>query len=83
MRRALPWLLPGLAALLLIVIYPLIFQSAMALTNLSTDSLKDGLQGGVWREVWRGLSGQARTVTCPCLGMRPGARGCNMPALGP
>ena len=72
LRRALPWLLPGLAALLLIVIYPLVFQSAMALTNLSTNSLKDGLQGGVWREVWRGLTGQAQAVSLEVFGNAPG-----------
>jgi arabinogalactan oligomer/maltooligosaccharide transport system permease protein len=62
LRWAWPWLLPGLAALLLIVVYPLIYQFAMSLTNLSTNSLKDGLQGGVWRAVWLGLTGQARAV---------------------
>jgi len=71
LRRALPWLLPGLAALLLIVIYPLVYQSAMALTNLSTNSLKDGLQGGVWREVGRGLTGQVKAVGLDVFGNAP------------
>ncbi|MEP7359525.1 MAG: hypothetical protein ABI847_19895, partial [Anaerolineales bacterium] len=62
LRRALPWLLPGMAALLLIAVFPLVYQMAMALTNLSVLSLKDGLQGGVWREVWLGLTGQVKPV---------------------
>jgi ABC-type sugar transport system permease subunit len=70
--RALPWLLPGLAALLLIVLFPLVYQAAMALTDLSVNSLRDGLQGGVWREVWRGLTGQVQPVALSIFGDRPG-----------
>jgi ABC-type sugar transport system permease subunit len=70
--RALPWLLPGLAVLLLIVLYPLLFQGAMALTNLNLLSFRDGLQGGVWREVWRGLSGQVKPVALNVFGEHQG-----------
>ncbi len=58
MRKALPWLLPGLLGLLTITIFPLVFQFAMALTDYSSSSIFDGMQGGVWREVWLGLTGQ-------------------------
>lgn len=57
-RRALPWLLPGLITLLLITIFPLVYQGAMALTDFNAISIKDGIQGGIWRETWKGLTGQ-------------------------
>jgi ABC-type sugar transport system permease subunit len=56
--RALLWLLPGLAVLGFIFIYPMLFQGAMTLTDFGAMAIKDGLNGGVWREVWGGLSGQ-------------------------
>jgi ABC-type sugar transport system permease subunit len=59
-RRALPWLLPGLIALGLMALFPLIFQFAMALTDFNVVSIRDGLTGGVWREVWLGLTGQVQ-----------------------
>jgi len=62
MRRALPWLLPGTMALLALAIYPLVFQGAMALTDFNATSIRGGIQGGVWRAVWQGLTGQARPV---------------------
>jgi hypothetical protein len=61
-RRALPWLMPGLAVLFLIVLYPLIFQSAMSLTDFSGAAIRDGITGGVWRAVGEGLTGQAEPV---------------------
>lgn len=61
-RTAAPWLLPGLITLGVIAVFPLIFQVAMSLTDLSSRSLRDGLRGGVWRAVGEGLSGQAPTV---------------------
>ena len=61
-RRALPWLAPGLATLLLITVFPLVFQTAVALTDLSTISLRDGLTGGVWRATWLGITGQQPPV---------------------
>ncbi len=61
-RRALIWLSPGTLALGLIVVYPLLFQSAMSLTDFSSLSIRDGLSGGVWREVARGLTFQVDPV---------------------
>jgi ABC-type sugar transport system permease subunit len=61
-RRALPWLLPGLAALALITLFPLVFQAAMALTDFNAVSFRDGLNGGVWRAVWQGLTGAVKPL---------------------
>ncbi len=61
-RRALPWLIPGLLVLCLIVAYPLVFQSAMSLTDFSSIAIRDGISGGVWRAVGQGLTGQAQPV---------------------
>ncbi len=61
-RTAAPWLLPGLITLGVIALFPLIFQIAMSLTDLSSRSLRDGMRGGVWRAVGDGLTGQASTV---------------------
>jgi arabinogalactan oligomer/maltooligosaccharide transport system permease protein len=40
----------------------MIFQMAMALTDFGATAIRDGLSGGVWREVWRGLTGQVKAV---------------------
>ncbi len=56
--QILPWLLPGLIALLLITVFPLIYQFAMAMTDFRASAIVDGINGGVWREVWLGISGQ-------------------------
>ena len=56
--RALPWLLPGVIVLAVITLFPLIYQGAMALTDFNGISIRDGINGGVWREVWLGLTGQ-------------------------
>ena len=62
-RRALPWLVPGIIALSLLALFPLIYQAAVALTDFNAISIRDGIQGGVWRAVWQGLTGQAQPVT--------------------
>ncbi|RJP55080.1 MAG: sugar ABC transporter permease [Anaerolineaceae bacterium] len=59
-RRALPWLIPGLVAFALLTLIPLVFQFAISLTDFNSSSLRDGLNGGIWRAVWEGLTGQAR-----------------------
>jgi ABC-type sugar transport system permease subunit len=61
-RQAFPWIVPGLIALGLIALFPLIYQLAMSLTDMSTLSLRDGMRGGVWRAVGEGLTGQAKPV---------------------
>jgi ABC-type sugar transport system permease subunit len=62
-RQAFPWLVPGLIALGVIALFPLIYQIAMSLTDLNSLSLRDGMRGGVWRAVGEGLAGQAKPVT--------------------
>ncbi|MEW6028602.1 MAG: ABC transporter permease subunit [Chloroflexota bacterium] len=58
-RRALPWLVPGLIAFALLTLFPLIFQFLISMTDFNTTSLRDGLNGGIWRAVQEGLTGQA------------------------
>jgi ABC-type sugar transport system permease subunit len=62
LRRALPWLLPGLLALAVLALYPFLFQAAMTLTDFTTFAIRDGIHGGVWRAVWQGLTGQVKPV---------------------
>ncbi len=57
-RRAMPWLIPGLVAFALLTLIPLVFQFAISMTDFNTSSMRDGLNGGVWRAVWEGLTGQ-------------------------
>lgn len=60
--RAIPWLIPGVITLILLAIFPLLFQFAMALTDYNGVSIRDGINGGVWREVWLGLTGQTKPI---------------------
>ena len=57
-RQALPWLVPGLLFFFLLTIVPIVYQFAMSMTTLNGTSLRDGLQGGMMREVLGGVSGQ-------------------------
>ncbi|MBL8102433.1 MAG: sugar ABC transporter permease, partial [Anaerolineales bacterium] len=56
--RAIPWLMPGLFAFLVLTIFPLLFQMAISVISLDGNSLRDGFQGGIWREFWGGVFGQ-------------------------
>jgi len=60
--RTLLWLLPGAIVLVAITFYPLLYQAGMALTDFNAISIKDGVNGGIWREVREGLTGQAEPV---------------------
>lgn len=66
--RAIPWLLPGFLILVVIAIFPLIYQSAISLTDFRSVAIRDGLTGGVWREVWLGLTGQVEPVLAQGFG---------------
>jgi ABC-type sugar transport system permease subunit len=57
-RRALPWLVPGLAAFTILTLLPLVFQFGMSMTDFSATSIRDGFNGGLWRAIWGGLTGQ-------------------------
>lgn len=61
-RQALPWLLPGLLAFAIFTILPLFFQAGVALTDFSSTSLRDGLNGGLWREIYGGLTGGVKAT---------------------
>ncbi|HSQ39631.1 MAG TPA: sugar ABC transporter permease, partial [Anaerolineales bacterium] len=58
-RRALPWLVPGLIAFALLTVIPLVFQFGISLTDFNSASLRDGFEGGIWRAVAEGLTGQS------------------------
>jgi ABC-type sugar transport system permease subunit len=58
LRAALPWLIPGLLAFTIFTILPLLFQLGVSLTDFNNISIRDGLNGGILREVWGGLTGQ-------------------------
>ena len=61
-RRALPWLIPGLIAFAVLTIFPLFFQFGVSLTNFNTASIRDGFNGGIWRAISGGLTGQLPTM---------------------
>lgn len=58
LHRALPWLIPGLLAFAVFTLFPLVFQLGVSLTDFNSVSIKDGLNGGIWREVSGGLTGK-------------------------
>lgn len=73
-RRSVPWLLPGAVVLVLITLFPLVYQMAMSMTDFSATSIRDGIQqNGVWREVWAGLTGRVEPQEVQ-LDFRPGRR---------
>ncbi len=80
-RRAMPWLIPGIIALGLLALFPLIYQAAMALTDFNAISIRDGIHGGVWRAVWQGLTGQAKPVVMEAF--QAGSRSKDVHYAGP
>lgn len=62
LRFAFGFLLPGALLLVLLALIPFLYQIAMALTDFSSISIRDGLNGGVLREVWRGITFQVQPV---------------------
>lgn len=62
LKQALPWLVPGLVAFLVFTLLPLIYQLGVSLTDFNSISIKDGLTGGIWREVSGGLIGQIQVA---------------------
>lgn len=57
-RQAIPWLTPGLIAFTLLTLLPFLFQLGVSITDFNSSSIRDGFQGGIWREVIGGLTGQ-------------------------
>ncbi|PWB53226.1 MAG: hypothetical protein C3F13_09645 [Anaerolineales bacterium] len=61
--RAIPWLVPGIITLTVLLLYPLVYELAMSLTDFNARSIKDGINGGIWRETWLGLTNQVEPVS--------------------
>ncbi len=57
-KKILPWLIPGLLLFAIFTIFPLVYQFGVSMTDFNNLSIKDGLNGGIWRELWGGLSGK-------------------------
>lgn len=62
LRRALPWLVPGLLAFILLTLLPLIFEIGVSMTDFSSASIRDGFNGGLWRAISGGLTGRLPIV---------------------
>ncbi len=61
-RQAIPWLVPGLLAFILLTLLPFLFQLGVSITDFNSRSIRDGFQGGIWREVSGGLTGQIEPI---------------------
>ncbi len=57
-RRALPWLIPGLIAFTILTVCPLFFQFGVSLTDFNSASIRDGFNGGIWRSISLGITGE-------------------------
>lgn len=62
-RQAIPWLVPGLVAFTILTLLPFIFQIVVSLTDFNRISIRDGFQGGIWREFIAGITGQVAPVS--------------------
>ncbi len=60
--QAIPWLVPGLIIFAIFTLFPLIFQLAISWTDFNSISIKDGMNGGVWRAVWHGFINGANYI---------------------
>jgi ABC-type sugar transport system permease subunit len=78
-KKILPWLIPGLIVFAIFTIFPLVYQFGVSMTDFNSLSIKDGLNGGLWRELWGGVTGkidaadadlQSRSTIVQFLGFR-------------
>ena len=67
-KKAAPWLIPGLILFLIFTIIPLFYQFGVSLTDFNSSSIKDGFNGGLWREIWGGLSGKIDPISANLRG---------------
>jgi ABC-type sugar transport system permease subunit len=81
--RALPWLLVGTVVLVLITYYPLLYQGGIALTDFGATSIKDGVRGGIWREVREGLAGTVEPAEVDIFSGRPTSTEVHYTGFGP
>jgi arabinogalactan oligomer/maltooligosaccharide transport system permease protein len=57
-KKILPWLIPGLIVFAVFTIFPLVYQFGLSMTDFNSLSIKDGFNGGIWRELWGGITGK-------------------------
>jgi len=78
-KKILPWLIPGLIVFAVSTIFPLVYQFGLSMTDFNSLSIKDGFNGGIWRELWGGITGkidpadadlQSRSTIVQFLGFR-------------
>ena len=62
-RQAVAWLVPGLIAFSVLTLLPFLFQLGVSITDFNSSSIRDGFQGGIWREVFGGLTGQIEATS--------------------
>lgn len=62
-KRALPWLVPGLLAFAMLTLIPLVFEFGISMTDFNSTSLRDGFNGGIWRAIADGLTGQVQPAS--------------------
>jgi ABC-type sugar transport system permease subunit len=62
-RKALPWLIPGVVFFLILTIIPLVYQFGVATTDFNSNSIRDGLNGGIWRAIWGGITGKIQPIS--------------------
>ena len=61
-RQSIPWLVPGIIIFIGFTMIPILFQFAISFTDFNSIAIKDGLNGGVWREFWGGVTGKIEAV---------------------
>lgn len=57
-KKILPWLIPGLIVFAIFTIFPLVYQFGVSMTDFNSLSIRDGFNGGIWRELWGGVTGK-------------------------
>jgi ABC-type sugar transport system permease subunit len=62
LRRAAPWVAPALVGFAVLAVIPLLYETAIAVTDMKLPSLRDGLQGGILREAIGGITGQIQAI---------------------
>jgi ABC-type sugar transport system permease subunit len=62
LRTAAPWLAPALVGFAVLAVIPILYETAIAVTDMKLPSLRDGLQGGILREAIGGVTGQIQAV---------------------